>query len=80
MKELLEHLNRIAKANNDTFKYAIFPILRKSKVYYQFSVEEDYENHNFVRCTVDDLESIPQTIDEDLLKEACEAWSYKYVN
>jgi hypothetical protein len=82
MKKLLQQLDRIAKANNDEFKYSAE--LRYNKkldsVIIEFMASERADQHEFVSGMGESFDEIAESISEELLKEACDYWSYKYVD
>jgi len=84
MKELVQHLERIAKANGEKFRYIILiePRMRKKQVelYLTFIVEEDEESHTFLCLMVEDLNLEKFNVSEFVLKEACLSWNHKYVD
>ncbi len=77
MKELIEHLQRIAKINNDSFKYHIdiFPYKNPK---FEFVAEEDSDNHIFLSTEIKNLENV--TISKEDLVDACNSWNYKYID
>jgi len=79
MKQLLDHLDRIAKANNDEFEYSIDVVNRKSKFELVFIARESADRHEFVCVGIPDNDIHKLSLDESELKDLCESWSYKYV-
>ena len=77
MKEIIAQLQRIAKANGDSFKYHI-DIFPSKEPIFEFVVEEDEDNHIFIQAQIENLEKVD--ISQQDLIEACNVWDYKYVN
>jgi hypothetical protein len=79
MKEVLNRLQRIAKANNDKFGFKIELIANAKTVFYQFECFEQYEDHTFIFIETETFEEIPLLIEAEI-EDACKEWNYKLVH
>ena len=79
MKQLLDHLDRIAKANNDEFEYSIDIVNRKKAFELVFIARETADRHEFIWVGIPDNDITKLVIDESELKDLCHSWNYKYV-
>lgn len=80
MLKLIQHLERIARKNKDSFSYRIEIVPGKNEAKYSFWVEEIYDHHVFLSTEISDINDSQSSIDEDMLKKACKNWGYIYVD
>ena len=79
MKTILENLTelqRIAKKNDDEFKYSADIDLRRDGLWITFTAAETADRHAFVSGYGRTLEEAVNNACEDI-KDACESWDYK---
>jgi hypothetical protein len=79
IKELVKHLDRIAEANKDEFRYSIqIETTPQGAVLYSFDAREAADGHSFL-CDNGDTPEFAAHYAHKHLKEACKSWGYKYV-
>ena len=86
LEELIRRLDRIAKTNNDEFRYRIdVHALRGPGIHIQFIAIEKADGHTFVEGfgdtqTVDDNGLLDAVKDADSgIEDSCKEWGYKDV-
>lgn len=75
---LVERLERIARANNDHFKYCIKISMLPKRIRYGFVCEETADDHTFIYGTGDTIEDASR-VAENTIAESCQQWGYKNV-
>lgn len=74
---LIHRLQEIAKLNDDEFSYNIEINPHTKKLGFTLVVNETQENHTFLIIKLENLDKLEE-IDENMIKECCENWGYKY--
>lgn len=81
MKEIIDHLQRIAKANGDHFKFHIDMIPGRNEIKYILYVDEEDDGHTFLATYItDNLGDLGKDISVEMIKDSCREWDYKYVD
>ena len=75
LEELIQLCERIAKRNDDEFKYRIAVEPGRHGVLFRFVCEETCDNHEFVTGSGGNLHNALKDARESLVS-ACEEWSY----
>jgi hypothetical protein len=79
IKEHLLHLDRIAAANNDDFRYGFSVVLLKGEPHFAFEAREIADDHIIIYSGGLTPESAVHCAMKGI-KKSCDDWGYKYVD